>query len=295
MTPAPGRATVAAAAVVLALPLLGCGLLVDSAYLLGDGHYRDSAEESAPTGETARRLEAEVTPDPDGALRLGCTARTRSIERSWQVQRTYQRQGGFEADTYTATAVLDGVVGAVVAGVLLGFCTHEDSDLSCWNMLYASPFALDLGYSLIRRATARPAVLVDKSRSRDRLRHGAEPLAEQPTSCDWVSSLWVGGATGPSDEAFLNGEGEGAARHLGPGAVEVPLGPDGQVILHGEAAASWAGQSWAGLWAIDHQGVPHQVRVDRCGALRPHAAGLSEAALQSFQNDCPLPQPPSTR
>ena len=277
-------------AAALALALSGCGLLVDGAYLLGDGRYSDSAEERAPTGETAVRMETDLAREADGALVLGCTRRTREVERSWQVTRTFQHQGSFDADTYAGTAMLDGLLGTLIAGTLLTVCQQDDSNLSCWNAVWAAPFALDLGYSLVRRATAEPAVLVDKSRSADRLRYAEPPLAEEPATCDWVTSLWIGGATGPSDEALLSGEGTGT-RALADGAIELSLGPDGLVTLSPEAATSWAGQSWATVWALDAEGVPHPVRADRCALLRDHAGGFTGTALETFQIDCPLPQP----
>jgi len=285
-------ARAAAPVACLALALGGCGLVVDTAYLLGDGRYQESAEESSPTTETTERLEVVAAAGPDGALQLECVHRTRAIERSWQVNKTYQRQGGFGRDTYTATAALDVIFGGLAAGTLLALCTHEDSDVSCWNMLWAAPYAVDLGYSLVRRATARPAVLVDKVRSGDRLRYGDPPLAERPASCGSIASVWLGGVTGPSDEALLNGEGEGRGpRELADGAVPLEIDEAGALYLSDEAVRTWATQAWAGVWALDGAGAPHPVQVDRCAALRPHAARLSEAELASFRRDCPLPQP----
>ncbi len=280
-----------AIAAMAALALAGCGAMVDLGYRLGDGRYTESAEESAPTAETVTRTEYQAALQPDQSLHLECATRTRQVERRWSVTKTFEYRGGYSRGTYLGTAILDGVLGAVIAGSLLGICTHEDSDTSCLHMLWASPFAIDLLYSVIRNRTVRDPVLVDKNRSGDQMRYADTPLEEQATACAAVT-LWLGRANGPSAEDLLNGRGNGETRALDDDALSLPLEADGAIELTPEAAAYWAARSYADLWVRDAEGGLHPVQVDRCPVLRPHAARLTAEARQTFDRDCPLPQPP---
>ena len=268
----------------------GCAAILDSAYRLGDGKYRESAEESAPTAQIVDRLEYETRLQPDQSLRLECVARTRQVERSWSVTKTFEYRGGFRKNVYWGSAVADGVIGALLAGPLLGVCTKEDSDTSCYHMLWASPFAIDLLYSLIRTRMVRDPVLVGKRRSADQVRFAQVPVEEEVATCP-STQLWLGGASGPSEEDLLNGRGGGEARELGPDAVRVVVDAEGLVTLSAEVVAHWVGRSYATLWVSDDRVGLQPVLVDRCGALRPHASTLTFDQRQSFDRDCPLPQP----
>lgn len=287
MTPARGLALVAAG-----LGASGCGVLIDGIYVLGDGRYSSHTEEHAPTGQRRIAIEHLASPGPDGRLVLACARRTRPIERTWTVSREFRRRGGFDSGTYYGAAAVTTLIGGLIAVGTGAACRAEDSELSCWNMLYAAPFALDLGYSLIRGATARSAVLIDKQTGGEDLRFGA-PEVDQAEPCDPALRVVLGAATGPSDAALLAGGGDGQVRAMADGALELPLDPGGAFDLGGTAGAvvAWAGSPWLGLWAIDGAGVPQPIEVDRCAALRPHLAQVSGDARTAFDRDCPLPQP----
>lgn len=287
-----------AAAASACLLASGCGLLVDTIYWSGDKHYTERHEERAPTAESRTAIEYDATVEPDGRLRLVCEERTRGIERSWEVVKTFEYRGGYPKNVYAGTAMMDGIFGAVVAGTLLAVCLQDDSDTSCWHTAWASPFALDLGWSLYRRHGAKTPKLVDKDRTDDRLALARAPSEARPVACaESVTQVMVGTASGPSEESALNGESSNAEpRRMAEGALALPFDPDGALSLTSQpdAISLWLTQRWVGLWVVDVQGTAHPVSVDRCAALRPHVARFSGPALEQFQKDCPpprLPQP----
>lgn len=265
----------------------GCAATVDATYLLGDGRYTRSASESRPLAQTIDRIEYEAAVEPDGTMRVACFARTRQVQRTWHVVKTYRYRGGYGKQAYLATAIGDVLFGALVAGTFLGICRNDETDVSCWNMLYATPFALDLGYSLIRYATARTPILIDKSSTQGTLGLVAEPLHEQATACESLASLWLGSATGPDDVQILLGHaGDADTRALAQGAIELALDPTHTIALTPEVAERWALFAGLGLFAVDRDGVPHSIAVDRCALLRPLSASLSADAQTAYQQQC---------
>lgn len=272
------------------LQLAACGALMDTTYWIGDKKTSLTVPESSATGEAETRTEYEAVHDAALGLRLSCYQRTRGVERGWDVTKTYEYRGGYEKSTYTAAAVLDGVLGAVIAGSLTGICLNEDSDVSCAHIAWASPFAIDMVYSLIRRGTVGPKVLVDKTRGSDRMQYG-QAAQQQATQCESVAGLYLGGSSGPSDEQRLNGYAGPNVRELADGALQLGFDAAGAVLLSPESVDFWATQSYASLWVRDDQGTIQPVIVDRCTTLRPHAMSMGSSAQQAFQRDCPLPQP----
>src|SRR5262249_52172945 len=135
--------------------------------------------------------------------------------------------------------------------------------ISCLNMLYATPFGVDIVYSIIRAKTAKPAKLVDKQRSQDMLAFAEQPSQTKPVPCDNVQVM-LGARLGPSDAAALNGQGGGDKPHLAEGAIPVTLGEDGAISLAEQPAVvrAWATNGSLGLLAVDREGVPHSLRID---------------------------------
>jgi hypothetical protein len=256
-------------------------------YLLDDGRYTVSASESRPLAQTIDRVEYEIAVEPDGSMRVACFARTRQLKRTWQVIKTYRYRGGFDKKVYAATVLLDVIFGATVAGTVLGLCSREDPDLSCWNMLYATPFALDMGYAGIRYAMARSPVLIDKSSTEGALGFVDEPIHQQATACERLASLWLGSATGPDDLQILGGQAEGAgARSLTAGALEIVLDSTRTIVLTPEVAERWALQARLHLFAVDRDDIPHQLAADRCALLGPMHDSLSADAQAAYQSEC---------
>jgi hypothetical protein len=276
-----------AIAIAILLANSGCAATIDAAYLIGDGRYTRSTGESQPIPQTIDRVEYESAVEPDGSMRVACFARTRQVKRTWWVTKTYRYRGGYGKEAYAATALLDVLFGATVAGTVLALCMDEDPDLSCWNMLYATPFAVDIGYAGIRYATARSPVLIDKSSSEGALGFVDEPIHEQATACESLASLWLGSATGPGDLQILSGHAEGAGtRSLAAGALEIVLDPTRVIPLAPEVAERWALQASLNLFAVDRDGIPYQLAADRCALLRPVHASLSADAQAAYQSEC---------
>lgn len=272
------------------LHFAACGALIDTTYWLGDKRTSSTIRDSAATGEVETRTEYEAVHDAMHGLQLSCYQRTRGVERGWDVTKVYEYRGGYEKSTYTGAAVLDGVFGAVVAGSIAGICLKEDSDVSCANIAWAAPFAVDMIYSLIRRGSVGPKVLVDKRRGSDRMQYGLA-AQEEPTQCQSVAGLYLGGSSGPSDEQRLNGFAGADVRELSDGALQLGFDAAGAVLLSPESVNFWATTNYASLWVRDDQGTLQPVSVDRCTTLRPHAGIMDTSAQQTFQRDCPLPQP----
>jgi hypothetical protein len=273
------------AAVAILVANSGCAATVDGVYLIDNGHYTESSGESRPLSQTIDRVEYETAIEPDGSMRVACFARTWQLKRTWQVTKTYRLRGGYDKNVYSAVMLLDVILGAAAAATFLILCSDEDSDLSCWNTLYATPFAVDIGYAGIRYAMAKPPVLIDKSSSEGTLGFVDEPIHEQATACESLASLWLGSATGPNDLQILSGDAEGT-RSLVEGALEIVLDPTRAIALTPEVAERWALQVSLNLFAVDRDGIPYQLAADRCALLRPVSASLSADAQTAYQSEC---------
>ncbi|HWN71280.1 MAG TPA: hypothetical protein VNM90_26765 [Haliangium sp.] len=271
----------------------GCVATIDLAYLLDNGRYTESTSESQKLPQTVDGVEYETAVEPDGSMRLACFARTRQVERTWQVSKTYRYRGGYGKQVYGAVALADVIFGAATAAAILAFCVDDDSDLSCWNTLYAGVFALDMGYGGIRYAMARSPVLIDKSSSEGTLGFSGQPVHEQTTECESMASLWLGTVTGPHDLQILNGQAESAGpRALDAGSLELVLDPTRAIALTPELAERWARDPALNLFVMDRDGIPHPVAADRCALLRPMHASLSADALAAYEKACgPIPKP----
>lgn len=269
----------------------GCGLLLDTAYWMGDKKTHKSVTESRPTGRTLTATEMDGSVTPEGRLALSCASRTRSVELQWSVSKTYKYRGSFEGSTYVASAVLSGVFAAVTVIVFGAACAQDDLDVSCWNTLYASPFALDLGWSIYRGVTANPPKLIDKHASPARPAIG-RAIASEPVECP-VAEVHVGSVTGSSRDDDLAGQGSGAPRALRDGAVAMAIGLDGLVDLgaHANALELLATRHYAGIYFVDPTEGVTEVSVDRCAVLRSHLSLLSSETRTRAEKECPLKVP----
>jgi hypothetical protein len=275
------------ATVAISLANSGCAATIDVAYWIGDDHYTESTNESQPLPQTIDSVDYETAVEPDGSTRVACFARTRQVKRTWQVIKTYRYRGGFEKEVYGAITLFDVVFGGATAGTALLLCNDDKRDLSCWNALYATPFALDIGYALIRYAMVRPPLLIDKSSSEGSLAFVDEPVQEQATACESLASVWLGTVTGPDDLQILAGQAEGAGtRSLADGAVEIALDPTRAIALTPEVAERWALNVSLELYAVDRDGIPHRLAADRCALLGPVSASLSADAQAAYQKEC---------
>lgn len=280
------RALVTAGLAIL-LASSGCAATVDLAYLIDDGRYTERTSESRPLAQTVERVEYETAVEHDGSMRVACFARTRQVTRTWESIKTYRYRGGYGKNVYGALTFADVFFGATVAGTVLLFCTDDDSSLSCWNMLYASVYAVDIGYAGIRYAMARSPVLIDKSSSEGALGFADQPVHEQETACESLASLQLGTATGPEDLQILAGHAEGAGtRSLAEGALEIALDATRAIVLTPEVAERWALQASLELFAVDRDRIPHRLAADRCALLRPVHASLSADAQTAYQGQC---------
>jgi hypothetical protein len=303
----------ARAVATLALFAAGCGLTVDAAYLLGSGKAHTATAESSPTEQIVERREVDGQVAGDGGIELACFERSRAIERRWTVHRSYRRQGSYDRVAYSAALFGDVIVGGLTAGLIASKCLSDDSDLSCKNLWFAAPFAVDAVYTLIRRATVKPKILIGKHEGPASLGIAPTAASETATSCGELASAWIGWVDGPTDHAILVGEDDGRQRQLRAGALPLELaarrvepedlptaepveadddgGGHERIWLTGQAAALWIASPSAGIWVIGTDGVPRGVAVNRCDVLRPLAAALEPTQLETLDKECPLPEP----
>ncbi len=281
----------------------GCGLVLDTAYLISNKRYEETVQERKSTGQTHTAVEYDSALGPDGVVRLTCAERERRIERASSVQKTFERRGSFDSTTYLGTAVLSGVTAGVITGVMAALCTQKPEDpkadqLSCLNMVYASPFVLDVAWSSARYATAKPAKLVEKHTSTAVLALSETPVRTAELRCDSVR-LVLGEAVEryePTAAEILNGAEDRPVR-LKDGAIAIPVAPDGTVRLRmqPDVVRAWLDNASLALWMVDGQDRPHSLKVERCGVLRSTADVLPRDAQYKLVQACPPPPPPPQR
>jgi hypothetical protein len=144
----------------LLLPLTGCGLIIDGAYLLSDKHTTKTEEQRRPSGEQQTQSELRLGFEAEH-LKVSCEEVTHSVDRVWNVEKVYEYQGGFY-QAHWLPVILEGAIGVGLAVGLGVKCNDPSSDISC-NTLYATiPLGADALYSLIRLLTIDPPKLVDK-------------------------------------------------------------------------------------------------------------------------------------
>lgn len=280
----------------------GCGVLLDGAYLVSSKRYDESVPERKPTGQVHTAVEYEAVLGTEGLVHLTCEERERRVERASSVNKTFEYRGSYQAPPYIAAAVLSGLVGGAITGVIAAICTQKPENptvdqLSCLNMIYATPFAADVGWSVIRAATAKPPKLVKKETSEAVLAFSEKPTRTAPLRCDSVQVV-LGDAVGaePSAADILGGAEAENRPHLLDGATAVAFAPDGTIALRTqpEVVKAWLDNAALKLWVVDPEGKPHALRVDRCGALRPTADVLASDVRVRLQQACPPPPPPAS-
>jgi hypothetical protein len=291
--------SLAAATIVASLGSSGCGALFDMTYALGDKRYNESKEERKPTGQVISGIEYEGTVGTDGEIRLSCTDQERRIERTFSVNKTYQYRGGYKRSMYVSSAILSTVVGGAIAGIVAIGCTlppqpgeKDPKRWSCLNALFATPFALDLGYSLVRVGMAKTPKLVDKTKNEGQLALAEVPAKSTSTTCDSVDRVVLGSVYGASEfDAINSGSSEGPK--LAEGSLPVMRNETGgiKLISQPDVIHAWVLNSNLGLWVINREGKPRALKVDRCGALRPTVMAMQPADQPFFHGQCPLPNP----
>jgi hypothetical protein len=295
--------TLTAITLVTSLGATGCGALFDLTYLAGSKSYDERKEERKPTGQVISGIDYESAVAPDGEIRLSCTERERRIERTFSVTKVYKYRGGFTRTTYVSAAILSAVAGGAIAGIVAIGCNlppqpgeKDPKRWSCLNALYASPFALDLGYSLIRAGTAKQPKLVDKTKNEGLLSLADVPSRSTPTTCDSVDRVVLGSVYGPSDLDAING-GSSEGQKLADGSIPIARTEAGTIKLatQPDVVHAWIQNPTLGLYVINRDGKPRTLTVDRCNALRPTISIMTPADQSMFFPQCTVPNQPGQR
>jgi len=275
----------------------GCGVIFDVAYLVGSKRYDESKEERKPTGQVNTAIEYDSAVAPDGQIRVTCEERERRIERTFSVSKVYEYRGGYTRDKYIASAVLSAVAGGAYAGIIAIACNLPaepgEKDVkrwSCVNALYATPFAADIGWSIIRAVTAKPPKLVDKHKNEGSIEYSSVPSRRTAVSCDSIDRVVLGNAFGPTDLEALNG-GSGEGQRLADGSIPVTREADGSIKLSSQPAVvnAWVKNPGLQFLVINREGKPRALSVDRCTALRPTISVMQSTEQSMFFRECPLP------
>lgn len=276
----------------------GCGGIFDITYLIAGKRYTETKEERKGTGQSQVTVEIDGTLAPDGSMTPTCIERERTIERSFSIDRTYEYRGGYRRDTYIATTILSAVTGGAVAGIVGALCTRKPSPdnqfaqpISCMNLLFATPFAVDTLYSSIRIATAKKPKLVGKVKHENPLALGGAPSRQTPVACDPSDKLVLGNVRKPSDMELLQGRTNEKAT-LSDGAMPVQRTPTGSVALisQPDIVNAWITNPHWVLAAVNAAGEPRIIQMDRCFALRSAISVMQPQNITMFAQQCPAPQ-----
>ena len=213
-----------------------------------------------------------------------------------QVTKTYRRRDGMSPNWYGGMLAGDVIMGGIAGGSLLAMCLSDKVDMSCWHLLWASPFVVDLAYAAVRLALAKQPVLISKESSRDT--QGLSPVstAQQETGCEDVRdvSLGVPVASNRGDiaqvpqvpDAGPTTEVEGTGTVPVQAPVQVPFTNERRLSFTRDVLNTWAESPELRLWVVDQQGEGYPLRgIDRCRTITQHRDGIPEAerspALQS--------------
>jgi hypothetical protein len=281
----------------------GCGTLFDITYLIGSKRYEEIKEERRPTGQVNTAIEYDSAVTPDGQIRVSCEERERSIERTFSVNKTYEYRGGFTKNTYIGAAVLSAVAGGAYAGLIAIACNvspqpgaKDVKQWSCVNALYATPFAADVGWSIMRAVTAKKPKLVDKQKTEGAISYSPIPSRTNVVSCDSIDRVVLGHVFGSTDLQELNGR-SGDGQRLAEGSIPVARDVDGTIKLGSQPSVvnAWAKNASMEMWAINREGKPRALKVDRCTALRTSISAMEPAGQQLFFRECAPPNPTAPR
>lgn len=188
------------------LSFSSCGLIFDGAYLLSDKTTVQSVEQRRPTDQTQTAPEARLRFDSN---RVGvvCESVTRSVDRVWNVQKTYEYQGGWPY-VHWVPVFLEGLIGAGSAIGIGVKCADPTSNISC-DLLYATiPLGVDVIYSMVRALTIEPPKLTNKTLTEPRSDMHGGILNSSVSACEPNTEL-VATARGVSGPLRLHVEANG--------------------------------------------------------------------------------------
>ncbi len=291
------RQIISLACLVTSLGTAGCGTLFDITYLIGSKRYTENKEERKPTGQVNTAIEYDSAVAPDGQIRVTCEERERRIERTFSVSKTYEYRGGYTRNMYITSAVLSAVAGGAYAGIIAIACNLPpqpgDKDVKRWdcvNALYATPFAIDMGYSIIRAVTAKTPKLVDKHKDEGAIAYSHVPTRTSVVSCDSIDRVVLGNAFGASDLEALNG-GSGEGQRVLDGSIPVAREADESIKLlsQPDVVNAWVKNPGLELLVINREGKPRALKIDRCTALRPTISVMQPTGQSMFFRECPMP------
>ena len=181
---------------MLALGSSGCGLILDGAYLLSDGHTHEKVEQRKPTGESETSPERRIAYGGT-RLRVECEMVTRGVDRVWTVDKDFEYQGGFY-QAHWLPVLLEGAIGAGLAIGIGSQCQDPAQNLSC-NLLYGTiPFGVDVAYSVARLLMIDRPKLVGKFTATPHTEPHPDPSNRAAVACDSETTVV---ANAPSAQA----------------------------------------------------------------------------------------------
>lgn len=180
----------------VALTSTGCGLLIDGAYLLSDGHSHESVVQRRATGQSETAPERRLVFEGPN-LRVACEEVTRGVDRVWTVEKDFEYQGGWY-QAHWLPVILEGAIGAALAIGLGVRCQDPTAELDC-HLLYATiPFGVDVSYSLVRLLMIDPPKLVDKRATTPHTEHHSDPSNRAEIACEADTTVVASDRSAPS-------------------------------------------------------------------------------------------------
>lgn len=291
------RSLGALACLGILLGVSGCGVIFDLAYVVGSKRYDESKEERKPTGQVNTAIEYDSTTAPDGQIRVTCEERERRIERTFAVSKVYEYRGGYTRSMYVTSAVLSAVAGGAYAGIIAIACNlppqpgdKNAKQWSCVNALYATPFAADIGWSIIRAVTAKTPKLVDKHKSEGAIAYSQVPTRTTAVSCESIDRVVLGNIMGSTDLDAING-GSGEGIRLLDGSIPVNREPDGSIKLLSQpnVVNAWVKNPGMQFLVINREGQPRPLIINRCVVLRSAISVMQPTEQSMYFRECPVP------
>lgn len=279
----------------------GCGGIFDITYLIGGKQYTETKEDRKGTGQSQAKIEVDGQVAPDGTITPTCVERERGIERSFTTARTYEYRAGYKREMYISATILSALTGGAIAGLTAYLCHIPPSaqnnfaqPMSCMNMLFAAPSAVDTVYSAIRIATAKTPKLVNKTKAENPLAYSNTAVRETPVTCDPTDSIFLGYLSGASDMEQLQGYATDKPK-LSAGALPVQKTPTGGILLktQPDVVNAWVSNPQWVLASVNRDGEARTVHTDRCFVLRSAMAVIQPNLITMFGQQCPMPPPPT--
>ncbi|HMY16263.1 MAG TPA: hypothetical protein PKA58_08020 [Polyangium sp.] len=283
---------------------MGCGGIFDITYLIANKRYTESKEERKGTGQAQTMLEVTGPMAPDGTITPACYERKRQIERSFRIDRTYEYRGGYRRDVYISATILSAITGGAIAGLTAYLCQIPPSaqnnfsqPISCMNMLFAAPSAVDTVYSAIRIATAKKPKLVGKEKHENPVALGSTATEEISVPCDPSDKLVLGNVADRSNTELLEGRTHETPAFTDGGLpVQRTATGDIKLISQPEIVNAWITNPHWVLAMVNAAGEARTIHVDRCFALRSAVSVIQPQNITLFAQQCPAsPQQPQMR